>query len=258
MLASYISTGHLSSANDAASVLIANSQRGVVTDAKSTNNHLTSTQKEFNLAAPTIADAISVITTQSDLTAPSVPRAFSIKYNRLSWQAPEKFGGYGELTYIVQQQVGSAWQNIGSTVETSFKLNAKDTSSVSVYRVFASNPSGVSAPTGSLRNIGAESSALIAPIADLPTELAGSVRAVQAGVRSSVVYLSWEAVPDSLQYSVEIAPAGTDHWKLARITKNSEAMVTQTPGRRVLVRVTSTTASGVKIVVGTIQYNGMR
>jgi hypothetical protein len=117
---------------------------------------------------------------------------------------------------------------------------------------------GTSGPTLTLKNIGADGAALIAPIPALPEDIKGSVKAVQGGARSAVVHISWAGDPEFIEYTIEIAPIGTNYWKLVRTTKTTQSMATQTPGRKVVIKVTGKTNSGSMLVIGVIQYEGLR
>lgn len=259
LLASFISSGRLSSQGDAMSALLASAEQGIVTDAKSFNNYFVSA-RSGSLGVSLDTQELSSVQPASlaNLLPPPTPRTLSIKFNRLSWQGAQSVSKYGEVTYIVEERTANGWRVIGTTLNASYKLSSENTSSTSVYRVIASNASGRSGPTAGITNVGAQGAALIVPIPDISTALAGGLRATQAGVRSAVVHLSWAEVQSTIRYNIEVAPAGTEQWTLARTTATLESMITQTPGRRVLVRVTAIGATGLRTVVGTIQYEGLR
>jgi hypothetical protein len=257
-LATYISSGTLTTSSAALSVLVATAEAEVVSDARSSNNYFLRVQRESTLVGtPSPVDLVSDVALLVS-SVPLAPRNFSIKYNKLGWQAPANASRCGTITYTVQQKSGESWRSVATTIETYFVLKPGETSSTSIYRVIASNSMGTSAPTLALKNIGADGAALIAPIPALPEEIRGSVKAIQGGVRSAVVHVSWTGLPEFVEYTVEIAPMGTSYWRFIRTTKTTQVMATQTPGRKVAIKVTGKTASGSVSVVGVIQYEGLR
>jgi hypothetical protein len=257
-LATYISNGAITTSSAALSVLIATAEPEAVLDAKSSNNYFLRVQKESTLVGnPSLVDPVSDVVTVG-ASIPLAPRNFSIKYNKLAWQAPANASKCGTITYVVQQKFGESWRSIATTLENYFTLKSSETSSTSIYRVIASNSVGTSGPTLTLKNIGADGAALIAPIPALPEDIKGSVKAVQGGARSAVVHISWAGDPEFIEYTIEIAPIGTNYWKLVRTTKTTQSMATQTPGRKVVIKVTGKTNSGSMLVIGVIQYEGLR
>jgi hypothetical protein len=257
-LATYVSSGVLTAPSAALSVLISTAEAGTVLDAKSSSNYFLRVQKESTVInTPSSLDLISNVSV-TGTAVPLSPRNFSIKYNKLVWQAPSNASKCGTITYVVQQKFGESWRSVATTLETYFMVKAGETSSTSIYRIVANNSMGASVPTLSLKNIGADGAALIASIPALPLDIRGSVQVTQGGTRSAVVHVSWVGVPEITEYIVEIAPIGTNYWKLVRTTKTTQAMVTQTPGRRVVIRVTGKSANGSVSVIGVVQYEGLR